>query len=208
MNCRVRMEGNVFTHALEGIKHIKSEEGAILTKPFLDVCKHLLPLIDSFGSAMSCVKSDVACNIRRLEGKYCSNITAYSYLFSMTQEEVKAKTARNTSSCTNALVWLTRAMDFVVQLFLNLFEHPAWSMSQACTDSYKKTLKKWHGWLAISTFTVIMKLAPEREKFLSAVLGKGNRTSDVEKFCTIFAPLLEENHKFLASVGVDDIKAP
>lgn len=47
-----------------------------------------------------------------------------------------------------------RAMDFLVELFRNLLEHADWSMSQACTDSYGKTLKKWHGWLASSTFTV------------------------------------------------------
>ena len=47
-----------------------------------------------------------------------------------------------------------RAMDFLVELFRNLLEHPDWTMSQACTDSYTKTLKKFHGWLASSSFTV------------------------------------------------------
>jgi hypothetical protein len=46
-------------------------------------------------------------------------------------------------------------MDFLVALFRNLIEHPGWAMSQACTDSYNKTLKKWHGWLASSSFTVM-----------------------------------------------------
>lgn len=46
-------------------------------------------------------------------------------------------------------------MDFLVALFQNLIEHEDWSMSQACTDSYNKTLKKWHGWLASSSFTVM-----------------------------------------------------
>lgn len=39
------MEGTVFTPALEGIKHVKSEQGEILTQPFLDACKHILPVI-------------------------------------------------------------------------------------------------------------------------------------------------------------------
>lgn len=46
-------------------------------------------------------------------------------------------------------------MDFLVELFRNLLEHADWTMSQVCTDSYSKTLKKWHGWLASSTVTVI-----------------------------------------------------
>lgn len=119
----------------------------------------------------------------------------------MVQEEIEAKTAKGSSSCTNGLLWLTRqatllligpyccpflgvgeflllielftyhvalicglnvngytnfcrAMDFLVELFRNLLEHQDWAMSQACTDSYTKTLKKWHGWLASSSFTV------------------------------------------------------
>lgn len=39
------MEGSVFTPALEGIKLVKSEQGEILTQPFLDACKHILPVI-------------------------------------------------------------------------------------------------------------------------------------------------------------------
>lgn len=39
------MEGTVFTPALEAMKHVKSEEGEMLTKPFLDACKLILPVI-------------------------------------------------------------------------------------------------------------------------------------------------------------------
>lgn len=63
------------------------------------------------------------------------------------------------STCPASDSWLlkilhVRAMDFLVELFRNLLEHPDWTMSQACTDSYTKTLKKFHGWLASSSFTV------------------------------------------------------
>lgn len=50
---------------------------------------------------------------------------------------------------------ILRAMDFLVELFRNLLEHEDWTMPQACADSYQKTLKKWHGWLASSTFSVL-----------------------------------------------------
>lgn len=39
------MEGTVFAPALEGMKHVKSEEGEMLAMPFLDVCKLILPVI-------------------------------------------------------------------------------------------------------------------------------------------------------------------
>ncbi|XP_044484770.1 glycolipid transfer protein 1-like [Mangifera indica] len=201
------MEGTVFTPSLEGMKHVKSEQGEMLTKPFLDVCKLILPVIDKFGAALSLVKSDIGGNITRLENKYLSNPTEFEKLYSLVQVEVSAKTAKGSSSCTNGLLWLTRAMDFLVELFRNLLAHPDWTMSQACTESYIKTLKKWHGWLASSSFTVAMKLAPDRKKFMDVIRGSGDVNADMEKFCTTFSPFLEENHKFLASVGMDDLKA-
>ncbi|KAK4482349.1 hypothetical protein RD792_009502 [Penstemon davidsonii] len=200
------MEGTVFTPALEGMKYVKPE-GVMLTKPFLDVCKQILPIIEKFGAAMALVKSDIGGNVTRLENKYLSNPTKYNHLYSMVQEEVDSKTAKSSSSCTNGLLWLTRAMDFLVELFRNLLEHQEWAMSQACADSYAKTLKKWHGWLASSSFTVAMKLAPDRKKFLDIIGGTGDINTDIVKFCSTFPPFLEENHKFLASVGMDGLKA-
>ncbi|CAD6243493.1 unnamed protein product [Miscanthus lutarioriparius] len=235
------MAETVFTPSLEGMKHVKAENGVILTKPFLDVCKQILPVLgnsfaslvavaallirfgtmlssevqwcpcfyepDKFGAAMAIVKSDIGGNITRLENKYSSEPAKYEHLYSMVQEEVQNKTAKGSSSCTNGLLWLTRAMDFLVELFRNLLEHPDWTMSQACTDSYTKTLKKFHGWLASSSFTVAMKLAPNRDKFMEVISGTGDINADIEKFCTTFSPFLKENHNFLASVGLDDMKA-
>ncbi|KAK2435679.1 glycolipid transfer protein [Trifolium repens] len=88
-------------------------------------------------------------------------------------------------------------MDFLVALFRNLIEHDDWPMSQACTDAYNKTLKKLHGWLASSNFTVVMKLAPDRKKFMEVIGGTGDINADTEKFCTAFSPLLVQNHKLM-----------
>lgn len=58
------------------------------------------------------------------------------------------------ANCLNLTIRVCRAMDFLVELFRNLYQHQDWSMQQACNDSYGKTLKKWHGWIASSSFTV------------------------------------------------------
>lgn len=42
------MEGTVFGPALEGMKHVKSENGEMLTQPFLEVCKQIMPVIGAF----------------------------------------------------------------------------------------------------------------------------------------------------------------
>ncbi|KAB5568241.1 hypothetical protein DKX38_002034 [Salix brachista] len=201
------MEGNVFAAALEKIEHVKSPEGEILTRPFLDLCKTVLPVLDNFGPAMGPVKSDIGGNILRLETRYLSSQSEFNYLYRIVRSEIESKKAKSSSSCANALLWLTRAMDFLSELFGNLMVHPDWSMSQVCADSYGKSLKKWHGWLASSSFSVALKLAPDRKKFMSIVGVKGDDVSDMENFCGRFSPLLEENHKFLASVGMDNLKA-
>ncbi|KAK7374770.1 hypothetical protein VNO80_08209 [Phaseolus coccineus] len=138
-----QMEGTVFAPALKELEHVKSEQGQILTNSFLEACKHILPVY-KFGAAVALVKSDI-------------EIGNYVFLQSirrLVQVEIETKTCKSSFSCTNGLLWLTRAMDFLVALFRNLIEHEDWTMSQACTDSYNKTLKKWHGWLASSSFTV------------------------------------------------------
>ncbi|RZB81013.1 Glycolipid transfer protein 1, partial [Glycine soja] len=40
-----KMEGTIFTPALQEIEHVKSDQGEILSKLFLDACKHILPVI-------------------------------------------------------------------------------------------------------------------------------------------------------------------
>ncbi|RAL38356.1 unnamed protein product [Cuscuta campestris] len=200
--------GTVLTPAVEGMKQIKSQNGDMLTKPFLNVCKLILPILDKLGAAMSVVKSDISGNISRLESKYETNPSRFNYLYSFVQAEVETKTAKSSSSCTNALLWLTRTMDFIVELFRNLAQNQDWSMSQACSDSYAKTLKNWHGWLASSTFSVAIKLAPDRKKFMEVIVGGGrNSYGEVEAFYTTLSPILHQIHKFLASVGLDTMKA-
>uniref|UniRef100_A0A0E0G9V0 Glycolipid transfer protein domain-containing protein n=1 Tax=Oryza nivara TaxID=4536 RepID=A0A0E0G9V0_ORYNI len=160
------MAETVFTPSLEGMKHVKSESSVILTKPFLDVCKQILPVLDKFGAAMALVKSDIGGNITRLENKYSSDPSKYEQLYSMVQEEVQNKTAK-----------------VIYALLVN---------------TYKST--SVHNWVA-------MKLAPNREKFMEVISGTGDIKADIEKFCTTFYPFLKENHDFLASVGLDDLKA-
>ncbi|XP_047945222.1 glycolipid transfer protein 1-like [Salvia hispanica] len=200
-------ESSVFSCCVEGLKHVKSDHGDLMTKPFLDVCKLVLPILDKFGAAMIVVKSDIGGNISRLESKYDSNPSRFNYLFTLVQAEVETSTAKSSSSCTNGLLWLTRAMDFIVELFRNLVEHQDWSMSQVYNDAYAKTLKEWHGWLASSSFAVVLKLAPDRKKFMEALGTAGDTNGDMHKFCTEFSPILRKIHKFLASCGLDNMKS-
>lgn len=45
LNFPTRMERSILSPTLEALDHVRSEEGKILTKPFLDVCKTVLPIL-------------------------------------------------------------------------------------------------------------------------------------------------------------------
>ena len=42
---RPEMEGTVLNPSLDGMKHVRTKEGEMLTKPFIDVCKLILPIL-------------------------------------------------------------------------------------------------------------------------------------------------------------------
>ncbi|CAM8979429.1 unnamed protein product [Rhodiola kirilowii] len=202
------MEITVFRAALEEIKNAKSCDGEVLTKPFLDACKHLLPVVDKCGASMSLIKNIVDGNISKLESRYLSHPTKFNSLPSILRAEAASKTTNSSSSCTIALLWLTRAMDFLVELFRNLLDHDDWSMLHVCMISYNKTLRKWHGWISLSSFKAIVKLVPDRNKIMEVIGGSENVKQDMAMLCKMFPTLLEQNHNYLASVGVDNKKSP
>lgn len=53
----------MFTPSLEGMNHVKSEAGEILTKPFLDVCKLILPVIGVLPLPFLLVSLNSVCQI-------------------------------------------------------------------------------------------------------------------------------------------------
>nr|GEW27328.1 hypothetical protein [Tanacetum cinerariifolium] len=67
------MKGTVFALAFEGMKHVKSEEGEMLSMPFLDVCKQILHVIG--------VDLDLSCILEVAQGDSISYMTFGSSLY-------------------------------------------------------------------------------------------------------------------------------
>ncbi|PKA60594.1 hypothetical protein AXF42_Ash019487 [Apostasia shenzhenica] len=185
------------------MKHVRSKDGEMLAKPFIEVCKLIVPIVDKFGMSMAIVKADISGNISKLESKYTSDPSKFEFLYDMVRVEIETKTAKSSTSCTTGVLWLTRAMDFLVELLRNLMDHSDWSMTKACMESYNRTLKRWHGWLATSSFNVALKIIPDRKRFLETIAcGSDDINADIQRFCSAFSPLLEANHKFLVSCSL------
>lgn len=197
---------SIFSPALDLIPHVKNSEGEILTKPFLDVCRLVLPIVDRFGAALSIVKSDIGGNIQRLDTCYQSSPSSFVALYDIVRKDMANNVTRLASSNTNALLWLTRAMDFLTAMLRNLGQHEEWTLYESALAAYNDNLKKYHGWIAQAAFKMALNLAPDRKTFYDK-LGAGDVNGDMDRFVSSFWPLLEENHAFLKKIGVDDILA-
>jgi len=183
---------------------VMSTEGEILSNYFIETCRTVLPVLDKLGPSMAVIRSDIGGNIQRLEEICGSGKSEYKFLYEIVRKEAAEGTAKKPLSCTRAILWLTRAMDFSVVLLRDLMEQPEWSLKQAVEHAYNITLKQWHGWISAAAFKVGLKLIPEREKFIGLL---EDMKGDTEKFISVLPPVLQENHKFLQSLRLDRLKS-
>lgn len=200
---------SLFQGALLVMPKLKGEvdgKQVLLTEPFLEGCREVLPVVDVFGTSMSLVKSDISGNIDRLDGAYKKDPKKYEEVYNMVRDEKAAGTAEGKYSNTQAFLWLNRAMDFLLDLLKKLEEDQECSVKDAADFSYQKHLGPYHGWIAKSAFSVAMQFCPTREQFFTK-LGEGYIADDLMRVLHSFEPVLKENHEFLDSMGYDKLVA-
>ncbi|KAH7619947.1 hypothetical protein Ndes2526B_g05192 [Nannochloris sp. 'desiccata'] len=207
------MEMNVFETTCPLIKNVRSSEGAVQTQEFLEVCRQILPVVGKLGTGFGLVKSDVGGNIDRLATRAATQPDLYNPdIFQILRDEVIQGTHVESSSCTKGLLWLKRAMQFVVALLHRLAQDRNISLSDAASETYYSTLQQYHGWIVTGTFTVALKLVPGRESFFESV-GAGGLDGEsgreavfksMNEFCVEFEDLLKVVHKFLVENDLDD----
>lgn len=199
---------SLFDRGTELVGRIKSADSKIQTKEFLEVCRSVLPIVDKLGTGFSLVKYDVGGNIDRLAACAATKPEAYQAdVFAMVRDDVAAGTHTDNSSVTKGLLWLKRAMEFIVALLDRLFTDRQVTLSQAASDTYYATLQKFHGWIVTGTFTVALKIVPSREDFFDKVgilAGDEAALQQMHSFCSSFGTVLAEVQAFLAQHGLDD----
>mmetsp|Transcript_34819 Transcript_34819/g.88233 ORF Transcript_34819/g.88233 Transcript_34819/m.88233 type:complete len:203 (-) Transcript_34819:477-1085(-) len=198
------MSEDLLTEATAKVGLVRSPEGFLQTSQFLEVCRFVLPVVDKLGTAFALVKSDINGNIQRLTDKAATDPVRYSRLLAIVQDEVIAGTHGQSTSCTKGLLWLKRAMEFMVALLRALTTRPNDSMSTVVGDTYSSTLMQYHGFMVSSAFTLAFKWVPYREVFLESLGGGPGVEGRITAFVDAFSPLLAEVHAFLAEQGLDD----
>ncbi|RZC67553.1 hypothetical protein C5167_011246 [Papaver somniferum] len=191
-------------------------EDYISTKHFLRACNLLLlqPL-DKVGPSMLVLRQDVHQNIERLEKFLESDPSSFGNVVEILKKEATEKSARKVSSCTRALVWLTRSLDFAVALLDKLVkDQGGQSMKQAVEESYNISLRPWHGWISSAAYRVALKLVPERKTFFINLLmadqdqkdSSDLLTQEIKSLTAVLSPLLDQIHSILMKFNCHKLK--
>lgn len=187
------------TVKLMGVQH----GDKVMARPFLDVCRGVLPILETVGTGMSLVKKDVRGNIERLEGRVAEKPLAYEDVLDVVRDEIHRGVQESNSGCTKGLLWLCRAMQFTVGFMKYLVEDPNLTMYEAVSSSYQTVLAPYHSWITGSVFSLALKVVPNRDTFF-AQLGTGTQIETmVQDYCNRMSPLLQHIMKFLDEQGVN-----
>ncbi|GLJ36754.1 hypothetical protein SUGI_0740280 [Cryptomeria japonica] len=201
------MAHSALVPAIQALSDINCPQGKILTKQFLQLCATILPVLDKLGPTMAVIRSDIGGNIQRLDDMYESSKSEYAFLYEIVRKEAAQGTAKKPLSCTKAVLWLTRGMEFMIVLLGTLVEQEEWSLKQAVEYAYNTTLKQWHGWISTAASNVGLKLIPERQNFMKLLGDTTNFKEDVDKLSASLSPLLQANHAFLQSLRLNRMKS-
>ncbi|CAD7705304.1 unnamed protein product [Ostreobium quekettii] len=188
--------------ALVGV--VKDASGRIQTEPFLNVARLLLPIIDKLGVTFYPVKQDVSGNIERLGRRAREDAVRYACLFEIVTTEVAAGKHEQSDSCAKGLLWLKRAMEFVLGLLRQLHDDDEKSMSQAANEAYASTLQPFHGMITYGVFTAAMSWLPSREAFFSKLDAGADLKPSMKLFLDCMTPLVQEVHNFLVENDLND----
>jgi len=185
---------------------VKTSDGLFQTKEFLGVCSKLLELLDALGTAFGMVKKDIAKNIGVLEKQRAADSLAGQDLFRMVGDDVR-RSGTGDGSCGCSLLWLKRAMEFLLALVGNLVHHRDLTMTKAVADAYDKTLRPHHSTPVRLMISGLTKAVPNREQ-CEKKLGNGR---DVlvpgQAFVAAFTPLVEEVDRWLVASNLTDSAA-
>ncbi|KAL9234210.1 hypothetical protein vseg_009105 [Gypsophila vaccaria] len=183
----------------------------IPTRPFISLCSSILQVLDKIGPTMAVLRQDIFKNIQRLEMLYETNPGKYSYLVEMLNKEAVDRNAKKGDTCSKALLWLTRCLDFTAALLQRLIIDPKESMEQIVGDAYNITIRPWHGWISAAAFRVALKLIPDTDTFIN--LLKDNHDNfdalkdEIQSFLSLLVPLLEDLHSTLSTFGLEKLKS-
>ncbi|KAF7102174.1 hypothetical protein CFC21_103355 [Triticum aestivum] len=208
---RVVMEELCLLSPGDGEEQEQEQQLRSSTMDLLCVSKQLLHVLDEIGPTLLVLRQDIQQNVQRLEDLHARDSSKYATLTAIVIEEVEEGTSKKTNSCTRAIIWLARSMNFSVHLLERLMKNPESSLKEMVEEAYKSTLKPFHGWISSAAYRVALGLIPEREIFIQLLMGNCQDPEDfggdVMILVSIVQPLLEEINAILVKNQLDRLKS-
>ncbi|XP_024973084.1 glycolipid transfer protein 3-like isoform X3 [Cynara cardunculus var. scolymus] len=140
-----------------------------------------------------------------------SNPTLYSNVVEILKKEASEGTSRKVTSSSKAFLWLTRSLDFAVNILELIEKDVEVNMEHAVEEAYEATLKPWHGWISSTAYRVALKLVPDNKTLIdilkSEVEDREAFKDDIKTFTSLLLPLLDEIHSILETYELDRLKA-
>ncbi|KMT19457.1 hypothetical protein BVRB_1g010870 [Beta vulgaris subsp. vulgaris] len=183
----------------------------IPTIPFLSLCTLIVQVLDKIGPTMVVLRQDIYKNIQRLEMLSDSDPVTYSNMVEILNKEAVEGNAKRSNSCSKALLWLTRSLDFMSALLQHIAIDPRENMEQIVENSYEITLKPWHGWISATAYKVALKLLPDTNTFISLLMAKGENfdtlREEIQDLVSLLLPLLQDLHSTFGLYGLERLKS-
>lgn len=127
-------------------------------------------------TAFAPVKSDVNGNIKKLREKFAKDPEKFKTLQDIVESEIVENSTKVKNSATDALLWLKRALQFII-VFLREVLTGEEDLVKCAKKAYENSLKRYHGWMVQGVFSLAMKAVPYRKDFIDKL---GRRKVDEE----------------------------
>ncbi|RMX47019.1 hypothetical protein pdam_00009637 [Pocillopora damicornis] len=169
------------------------EDIRIETKSFLDAASEVVPFFDVLGpTAFAPVKSDINGNIKKLREKFTKDLEKFKTLQDIVESEMAENSTKAKNSATDALLWLKRALRFII-VFLREVLTGEEDLVKCAKKAYENSLKRFHGWMVQGVFSLALKAVPYRKDFIDK-LGRNKVDEEtVLREMKEFVDLLEAN---------------
>ncbi|KAI8339544.1 putative glycolipid transfer protein HET-C2 [Chlamydoabsidia padenii] len=137
------------------------------TLQFLEATDGFINMFDLFNSpAFAVVQNDLKSNVQKIRSRYQSNMTTDGTLQSLLIHETSEP---KKPLATEALLWLTRGLDFTSSALYHSLLHPTDELDVSFRLSYDRTLSPHHSFFVRPMFYMAVKSMPWRKDFYQTI---------------------------------------
>ncbi len=133
---------------------------------FLVAMQTFLPFFDRMGSMFKIVKSDIGGNVDKLVAGTAALAPNVSFSAVIDADIAAGKNAKSGGSNAESLLWLKRAMEFIMLLLSKVSETKD-EVKKCAQDSYEVSLGKHHNFIVRKTTSAMMGTAPNRADLIA-----------------------------------------